>query len=277
MDFATRYGPWALVAGASEGVGSAFARALAERGVHVVLLARRQAALDAAAAEIRAGTGVEARTLAVDLTRGDAVASIAAATAGLEVGTLVYCAGADPSCEPFLESPVETAVAMVRRNCVVPVQLCHHFAGPMVARGRGAIVLFGSAAGFAGAPNIAAYGASKAFDMVFAEGLWAELKPKGVDVLGLILGETDTPALRRLRAQRGQAAHGDEPVPGAALVDEVVREAFENLANGPTCLVDERVRAAAKFLGAVTRNEAVQIMIRASATVIGGGQRKTAS
>jgi len=269
MSFASRYGPWALVAGASDGVGAAFARALAERGLHVVLLARRKALLDEVAAAIRADTGVETRTAAVDLARPDAMASVADATAGLDVGCVVYCAGADPNFEPFLAHPVETALAMVQRNCVVPLQVCHHFAGPMVARGRGGIVLLGSGAGFAGAPNMVAYGASKAFDMVFAEALWTELNPKGVDVLGLILGETDTPALRRLRERLGHRDRPDAPIPGAASADEVVREALEHLSNGPTCLVGELVRQGAKFLGGLSRNEAVGFMVKASAGAMG--------
>jgi short-subunit dehydrogenase len=274
MSFASRYGPWALVAGASEGVGAAFARALAARGLHVVLLARRQAALDEVAAAIRADAGVETRTAAVDLARADAMARVAAATAGLEVGFVLYCAGADPNFEPFLANPIETALAMVQRNCSVPLQVCHHFARPMVERGRGGIVLLGSGAGFAGAPNMVAYGASKAFDMVMAEALWAELHPQGVDVLGLILGETDTPALRRLRERLGHRESADAPIPGAASVDEVVREALDNLSNGPTWIVGERVRQAAKFLGGLSRNEAVQLMIQASAGAMGRARRE---
>jgi uncharacterized protein len=269
VSFATRYGPWALVLGASEGVGSAFARALAERGLHVALLARRQAVLDAVAAELRGASGVETRTLAVDLAQPGAMAAIAAGTASLDVGLVVYCAGADPGYEPFLAGPVETALSMVQRNCVVPMQVCHHFAAPMVSRGRGGIVLFGSAAGFVGAPNLAAYGASKAFDMVFAEALWAELQPKGVDVLGLILGETDTPALRRLRGKLGRRDRADAPLPGAATVDAVVAEALEQLSNGPTCLVGEQVKTAAKLFGAMPRNDAVRAMIRATAQTMG--------
>ena len=270
MSFASRYGPWGIVAGASEGVGSAFARALAERGVNVVLLARRKNVLDEVAAAIRADTGVETRCVAVDLARPEAMSVVADETAGLEVGCLVYCAGADPDYRPFLASPVETALGMVQRNCVVPVQMCHHFAGPMVARGRGGIVVFGSGAGFAGAPNMVAYGPSKAFDMVFAEALWAELKPQGVDVLGLILGETDTPALRRLRERLGRRDRADAPIPGAATVDDVIREAFENLANGPTWLVGEPMRQAIKFLSGLSRNDAVRTMIQASASTMEG-------
>ena len=136
-DFAQRYGPWALVAGASDGVGAAFAEALAERGLDVVLLARRQAVLDQVAAGIQERTGRQTRTLAIDLTTPEASATISAATADLEIGFLVYCAGADPDFAPFLSQPVGAAEAMVRRNCLVPVQLCHHFAAPMVRRGRG--------------------------------------------------------------------------------------------------------------------------------------------
>ena len=128
-EFAERYGPWALVLGASDGVGAAYARAMAERGINVVLLARRQAVLDDVAASIRTDTGVEARVVAIDLADPDAMARIAEATAGLEVGMVMYCAGADPNYEPFLDSPVETALGMVQRNCVVPLGVCHHFAG----------------------------------------------------------------------------------------------------------------------------------------------------
>ena len=213
--FAHRYGPWALVAGASEGVGAAFARGLAERDINVVLLARRQDVLDGVADAIRTETGVEVRAVAVDLTDGDAMASITAATDDIEVGLLMYCAGADPNYRPFLAEPLESALAMVQRNCVMPMQLCHRFAAPMAERGRGGIVLVSSGGGLIGAPNMVAYGASKAFDMVMAEALWAELHDQGVDVLGLVLGMTDTPALRRLMVRRGQLAHPDDPVPGA--------------------------------------------------------------
>ena len=203
-DFSERYGRWALVVGASDGLGAAFARALAERGLDVVLVARRQALLDDVASEIRAETGVDARTVAVDLTTEDAVRAIAAATSGLDVGLVVYCAGADPNYEPFLSQPIENALAMVERNCVAPMRICHHFAAPMQARGRGGIVLVSSGAGLVGGRNMVAYGATKAFDMVMAEALWAELHDSGVDVLGLVLGVTDTPALRRLLLARGQ-------------------------------------------------------------------------
>lgn len=263
MDFADKYGPWALVAGASDGVGAAMAEELARGGVNVVLLARRQAVLDDVAAGLAERHGVATRTLAIDLAQPGASAQLIEATADLQIGFLVYCAGADPNFEPFLSSPLENAESLVQRNCVVPVQLCHHYAQPMVARGRGGIIIFGSGAGFAGGPNMVAYGASKAFDMVFAEALWAELHETGVDVLGLILGKTDTPALRNLEFRRGVLESEDSTPPDAVSVDSVVAKAFTNLTNGPTCLVGPEIEAAAQLLASVGRNDAVRFITQA--------------
>jgi short-subunit dehydrogenase len=273
MTFAAKYGPWALVAGASEGVGAAFAQALAERGINVVLLARRQAVLDEVAASVAARTGVQTRALAIDLANPGAAASVKAATNDLDIGFLVYCAGADPNFEPFLANPVETAEAMVHRNCIVPMQLCHHFAQPMVARRSGGIVILGSGAGLAGGPNMVAYGATKAFDMVFAEALWSELHDKGVDVLGVILGKTDTPALRRLEHGRGVLSSEDQPPSDADTVDVVITEAFENLTKGPTLMVGDMMRGASQMLASLTRNDAVKLVTQAQAAVMGGNNR----
>jgi len=269
VTFAERYGPWALVAGASEGLGAAFAAELAERGVNVVLLARRREALNQVAAQITSRTSIQSRALVVDLAEPGAASAITEATGDLEIGFLVYCAGADPNFRPFLVDPIDAAVAMVQRNCIALMELCHHFAPAMVQRGRGAIVIFGSGAGLAGGPNMVAYGASKAFDMVFAEALWAELHDTGVDVLGLILGKTDTPALRRLEYSRGQIGSPDDVPPGAAAVDDVIAETFENLTNGPTLMVGKDMRAAAQMMASLTRNQIVEVMKQASAAAMG--------
>lgn len=268
-DFAGRYGPWALVAGASDGVGAAFADALAERGLNVVLLARRQAVLDEVAAGIRDRHGVETKTVAIDLAEFGAAATVIETVSELEIGFLVYCAGADPDFKPFLANSIEAAETMVQRNCVVPMQLCHHFAAPMVGRGRGGIVVFGSGAGFVGGPNMAAYGASKAFDMVFAEALWSELHDDGVDVIGLLLGKTDTPALRKLEYQRGTLASEDETPAGAVHVGDVIAEAFANLTNGPTVLVGEQMRGVGQLLASMDRNDAARLMAQSVAAAMG--------
>ena len=266
-DFAQRYGPWALIIGASEGVGAAYALAVAGRGLNVVLVARRRAVLDEVATDIRARTGVRTRTIAVDLTDHDAMDRLAAGTADLDLGMVFYCAGADPVFEPFLDHPVEVPLAMVHRNCVVPMQVSHHFAGPMRERGRGGLVLVSSGAALAGGPNMVAYGATKAFDMVMAEALWAELHDLGVDVLALVLGLTDTPALRRLMVRRGTLPADDPeaPIAGAMTADEVVAEALASLTDGPTCFVGEMMRLGAQTFATMSRNDAVKMLVQLGA------------
>jgi uncharacterized protein len=268
--FSERYGEWAVVAGASEGVGLSFAETLAERGVNVVLISRRATLLDRAADDIRRQWSVDARTLVVDLAARDGADAVMRGTSDLDVGMLVYCAGADPNFVPFLDAPVAAAEAMVQRNCIVPVQLCHHFAQPMVERGNGGIVLVTSGAALVGARRMVAYGASKAFDLVMGEALWAELHDKGVDVLSLVLGLTDTPALRRLLAERGNLASADDgtPIPGAASAEEVVSEALAQLADGPTHFVGDMLREGSKALGGMARSDAARVMLDAGAGVM---------
>lgn len=272
-DIAQKYGPWALIVGASDGCGTLFAERLAQEGVNVALVARRRHLLDTVAEGIHERTGVETRTLAIDLTQADASQSIIDATADLEVGMLVYCAGGDPNYQPFLTNPVSAAEALLQRNCLVLMRLCHHFAGLMVERGRGGIVNFTSGAALAGGRNMVAYGGTKAFDMVFTEGLWAELHDKGVDVLGLVLGMTDTPALRQLEFERGRLKSIDEIPPGAVTAASVVDEAFANLGNGPTIATGDDVRMASELFKSMSRNEVVRLIMQASAEVMGSDAR----
>ena len=268
--FAERYGPWALVAGASEGVGLAYAHAMAERGLDVVLVARRQPVLDVVAADLEHAHGVRAKALAIDLSDEDAVSRIADATSDIEIGMLMYCAGADPNFENFLDTSIGAADAMVRRNCLTPLRLCHHLAPAMVERGHGGIILVSSGAALIGARRMVAYASSKAFDLVMGEALWAELHGSGVDVLSLVLGVTDTPALRRLLAERGNLADADDgtPIPGAATPAEVVGEALAQLGRGPTWFVGEMLREGSKHLGAMDRNDAVRLMSEVGAGVM---------
>jgi short-subunit dehydrogenase len=266
--FADRYGPWAFVAGASEGVGEAYAHAMAERGLNVMVLSRRQQALDDVADAIRKRWSVDTRTLVVDLSLDDAVPRIVEATSDLEIGMLMYCAGADTNFQPFLDNPVDVALGLVQRNCVVPMQLCHQFASSMVSRGKGGIVVVSSGAALVGARRMVAYGASKAFDMVMTEALWAELHDKGVDVLSLVLGTTDTPALRRLLLQRGNISSADEEIPGASPAAEAVADAIAHLSDGPTWFVGEQLREGSKALGQITRSEAAKMLLQVGAGIM---------
>lgn len=263
-----RYGPWALVAGASDGVGAAFAEAVAAGGLNVVLLARRGYLLQAVAERIAVRTGRQTRAITVDLAAPDAAASVTAATADLDIGLLIYCAGGDADFTPFLDNSLEAAERMLARNCLVPMQLCHHYGKTMASRGRGGVIILSSGAAFVGAPNMAVYGATKAFDMIFAEGLWAELNECGVDALGVILGETDTPSLRSIRHARG-IARPDEPVPGAASVDEVVGAALASLGRKPTVMAGRQIRRGARLISPLPRSLLVRLMIRMSRRTMG--------
>jgi short-subunit dehydrogenase len=269
MDFKDRYGPWALIVGASEGIGRVFAETLASRGLNVVLLARRKETLNQVSSSIECRYSVKTRVVVMDLSTADAAEYLAGEVIDLEIGFLVYCAGADSNFKPFLSSPLSMAEAMLHRNCTVLMQVCHHLCGPMVQRGRGAAVIFGSGAGFAGTKNMVAYCSTKAFDMVFSEALWCELKPKGVNVLGLILGETDTPALRRLRHDRGLTSSPDEPVKGAETPQAVVDDALAHLTKGPIRLSNKTMRVGLRFLYPFSRNFVVGLMAKASEKILG--------
>jgi short-subunit dehydrogenase len=229
-DFAQRYGRWAVVAGASEGVGAAGAQLLAERGLDVLLLARNAQLLDELAADIRQRHDVEARTLVVDFTEADAAQRVLAATEGLEVGLLFYNAGAAGSSGHFLDQELAHAEKMIALNCTMPVRLVHGLGPAMVERGRGGIVLVGSMGCFAGQPFVASYSAAKAFQVNLAEGLWAEMKDQGVDVLEAVIGSTTTPARAR-RLGVGVDEHLDMSSEAVAL------EIVDHIADGPSRVI----------------------------------------
>jgi len=228
VNLVERYGPWAVIAGASEGTGRAIARRLAKGGMPSVLLARRVAPLAALVEEIRAEIGVDCVAATVDLAAPDALERIVAAVGSREIGLFVSNAGADPNGSHFLDRGIKDWLDLAQRNVMTTMQCCHHFAGPMRARGRGGLLLVNSGACYGGASFMAAYSASKAFALCFGEGLWAELRPHGVDVLNLVLGQTDTPAFRKLLAEKGM------PVPAnIASSEDVARVALERLPQGP--------------------------------------------
>lgn len=223
-----RYGLWALIAGASEGTGAEFARQLAEAGLNLILIARREGPLDALAAEIADKHGVRCVTATIDLARRDAVTRMAEVAAGFEVGLLVFNAGADPNGSTFLDQDVEAWAELTTRNTMTVMRACHHFGRLMRDRGRGGLLVCGSGVCYGGLPGISVYGATKAYDLVLLEGLWAELKPHNVDVLYLVMGRTDTPAHRKLLEERGMPV-----ADGMASAAEVARLGIERLPHGP--------------------------------------------
>ncbi|MGZ6780362.1 MAG: SDR family NAD(P)-dependent oxidoreductase, partial [Mycobacterium sp.] len=139
-DFAAKYGRWAVIAGASEGVGASLADQLAERGLDLILIARNSVLLEDVATGLRERHGVDARPVAVDLTAPDMLSRVAEATESLEVGLLIYNAGAANRTVEFLDDSFEDSLQQIKLACIGPVALARHFAPAMRERGRGGIV-----------------------------------------------------------------------------------------------------------------------------------------
>jgi len=228
MKFSQKYGPWAVIAGASEGTGRAFALQLAEKGVNCILIARREGPLEELAEHIRSKHGVDCITASIDLSTPAAFDKIVETVGSREVGLYISNAGADPHASHFLNRNVETWIGLVSRNLLTTIRCCHHFGGLMRERKRGGLLLVGSGAGFGGAPFMATYSGVKAFDLCFSESLWAELRPHGVDVLCLVLSTTDTPALHKLLDEKGTKVPA-----GLASPEMVAKAGLSRLNRGP--------------------------------------------
>ncbi len=228
MNFATRYGPWAVVMGASEGTGREFAKQIAAQGVPSLLIARRAAPLTALADEIRRESGVECLTATIDLGAPLAAEQVLRAAGDREVGLFVSNAGADPYGSFFLDRELSVWAQLVQRNVTTMMECTHHFARPMRARGKGGVLLVNSGACYGGASTMGPYCGSKAFTLCFAEALWAELRPYGVEVLTLVLNRTDTPAFRALLKEKGMSMPD-----GVASPADVARVGLERLPYGP--------------------------------------------
>jgi hypothetical protein len=188
---ANRYGPWAVITGASAGIGAEFARRVAERGVNVVLVARRRDRLEELASTIEDMYRVEARVAPVDLAARDVVEVLQPALADIEVGLLIHCAGFGSS-GPFLDMDLGVQESMINLNCRAPALLTHEIVQGMRERGRGGVIYVSSVNGFCAARGMANYNATKAYGLLFAEGLAEELRPYGVDVQALCPGGTLT-------------------------------------------------------------------------------------
>ncbi len=224
--FSDRYGSWALVAGASEGLGAAYARALASRGMNLLLVARRKALLDTLVDECASRFAVEARGLEADLGTPGFIEKIEQAAEGLDLGLVVYNAAYAPMGGFYEMDPADLS-RVVDVNVRGPLTLVRAVLPTMVARGRGALILMTSLAGNQGSPGIAAYAASKAFNKVLAESLWRELRPKGVDILACCAGAILTP---------GYKSSSSKPAPGAVRPELVAERALRSLGRGPVAV-----------------------------------------
>ncbi len=199
-----RYGPWAVVTGASSGIGRETAMGLAEAGLNLVLVARSRGTLDRMAKDLTSQRGIEVRVISADLAQETAAEAVEVATRDLDVGLLVAAAGFGTS-GAFLGSSLERELEMLEVNCRAPLEMSLRFGRRFAERGRGGIVLMGSLVGFQGTPNAAHYAATKAYVQTLAEALHVELAPLGVDVLASAPGPTDSGFAARAGMRMGLA------------------------------------------------------------------------
>ncbi len=220
-----RYGSWALVTGASAGIGREFARALARDGMSLVLCARREEELEALATELQTGHGVETRVVPADLSTAAGIELLLAQIDDLEIAMLVNNAGFGYSGRFDLQDR-ERLQRMVQLNCAAPVALTAELLPRMRERGRGAVIFTGSVAGLQPLPLHALYSATKAFDNLLAEGLWGELHGSGIDVLALEPGSTES----EFHDVAGELPHA------GARADDVVEAALRTLGHAPAVI-----------------------------------------
>ena len=253
--FRARYGPAALVTGAAMGIGAAYAERFARMGFALVLVDRDADALRAQAARI--GSNVAVRTLVADL--ADPVATDRALDdiADVEIGLLVANA-AHAATAPWLQIPLEDKLRQIRVNCVAVTQMVDRLSRPMVERRRGGIIVMSSLAGRIGSPRVATYAATKAFDLILAESLWAELGPQGVDVLAVLPGQTHTPGFDGSLTARSRL-----PKVRVMQPDEVVDAAVTALGSVPSVIVGRSNRFASELMQRLMpRKRAIGVMTR---------------
>ncbi len=218
-----KYGSRALVAGASEGIGAAFSAYLAAAGMDLVLVARRLAPLEELAERLREDHGVRVDCITCDLSASDAAQQLLSSLNGRVIDVFVYNAALS-FIGPFESQSPEHQQKIATTNMVTPMHLSHAFGSAMLERGRGAIVLMGSLAGFQGSGFLATYAGSKAFTRVFAESLWYEWRGRGVDVMACCAGATSTPNYLNTKPEKTSPL-----APKVQTPEAVVAECFQRL------------------------------------------------
>ena len=246
-----QYGPWALVAGASEGIGAAFAQALAKRGLNLVLLARRAEKLYDLAQHIESTYGVQTEGYSIDLAEVESVRSVIADFKE-EIGLLVYNAAYSPI-GYFKDVAEEDLQQVIDVNIRTPLSMTKLLSQKMIPRKKGGIILMSSLSGLQGSPKIATYSATKSFNTILAEGLWHELKNENIDVLACNAGAVRTPGYL------SSADHKDAP--GTLDPDQVVEETLSSLGYKPSVTPGVTNKIAKFVMGRLLpRKKAISIM-----------------
>ena len=252
--FKDRYGPVAIVTGASSGIGKAFAEALAAIGLDLVLIARRKQRLEELASNLAKEHSVRAKTCQVDLAERTAADQILDLTNGIDVGLIVSNAGFGMKGEHANNNP-QSMTEMLMVNCNIPMQLARGFIPRLRKRGKGGILFTSSIEALMGCPYSAAYSASKALVNALGEALWAELQPEGIDVLTLCPGATESEAA----SKQGIDITKLHDVMRA---EDVARLALENMQHGPVFFSSAHYKAMFDKLLSLPRPQALAAMAK---------------
>jgi short-subunit dehydrogenase len=260
MTLKEKYGPIALVAGASKGLGAAFAHALAREGLNLVIVARDKEQLESMSTELASRYAIGVWPVSCDLNDPDAIEQIEKVVGDRMIHFLVYNA-ARPYIGSFLNNPVSEHLHIAGVNMLTPLKMVHHFGGRMVKEKRGGIILMSSLAGNQGSGFLSTYAATKAFNRILAESLWYEWKTKGVDVIGCVAGSILTPNYIQSNPKKISRF-----APKPQLPEDVVKECFSKMGRAPSfisggsnkiaCFLMNRVfsvRRAVNLMGNTTR------------------------
>ena len=255
MSLLSKYGETAMIAGASEGIGAAFAIYLAKNGMNLVLIARRLEPLEAFAKKLKEKYQVQVQTISCDLSTPQAAQNLMDELAPTEIDVLIYNAALS-YIGAFEENSIEHTQQIVFTNMLTPLNLVQHFGKKMLDRKRGAIVLMSSIAGSQGAGYLSTYAASKAFNTILGESLWYEWKDKGIDVIACLAGATSSPNFINTKPKNTGFIKPKVQTP-----EEVVQECFSNLGKQPR-IISGRANRIVSFLmhRILPRKLAIKIM-----------------
>ncbi len=218
-NFSDKYGPWGLVAGASVGLGAAFAEELAKRKLNLVLIARRSEPLKELEKELKSRYGVDIRKVQLDLASPNLIEELSPHTDDIEIGLMIYDT-AFHTIGAFFNQSLENHLRHIDVNCRGPLMLTYHYGSKMIKRGRGGIILMSSLSGFQGSPLLTSYGGTKAYNIVLGEGLWYELKKQGVDVMASVAGAIETP--NYIQTKPNKLSFGPGPMKPADVARETI-------------------------------------------------------
>lgn len=242
-----RYGNWALITGASSGIGEEFARQLAKMKFNLVLVARRTENLENISAQLISEHAIETIIITLDLSKPNFLKEMEQQVAHVDIGLLINNAGFALT-GSFMAGKLESQIELLDLNCKAPLILSHYFGNKMIKRGKGAIINIASATAFLPMPFWSNYAASKAYLLHFSEGLWYELQEKGIDVLAVCPGGTNTEFAKTANVQLNGMS-----------VKDVVSESLESIGKKPTLITGSKNKFSITFLRLFNRKTLIKI------------------